>query len=587
MSSDKVYDGEKNVVNVETTFSGAVHDPYHEQLARNQIEKRPGIKGFFDSFKPLDLGDIDPNLTDLERANVIAARAPLKRSLKNRHLQMIAIGGSIGTGLFVGSGSALSTGGPAALIIAWILTGIMMYCTVQALGELTVAFPIAGSFVQYNTRFITPAWGFAMAYNYALQWVVVLPLELVAASITIKYWNSTVNGAAFVTIFYCLVLFINIFGVKGYGEAEFIFSFLKVLAILGFIILGIVLNCGGGPQGGYIGGKYWHTPGAFADGFKGVCAVFVTSAFSFAGTELVGLAAAETENPRKSLPSATKQVFWRITLFYIISLTLIGVLVPYDDPRLLGSSSADASASPFVLAIVNAGISGLPSVMNVVIMIAVCSVANSSVYAASRTIASLADQGFAPRIFGYIDRAGRPLVGVAISLIFGLLCYLVASDKEGDVFTWMLALSGLSSIFTWGSICACHLVFRAALKAQGRSTNELSFTAQGGIYGSMFGVLMNCLILMAQFWVALFPIGSPASAESFFEVFLCVPLIIVFYLGYFAWKREFVFFVPLTEIDLDSGRREVDLELLKQEIAEEKAFIASKPFYYRVYKFWC
>lgn len=587
MSSEKEYDEEKNVANITSHVSG-VHDPYAAQMALHVgDEKRTGLGGFIDSFKPLDLGEIDPNLTDLERANLIAARAPLKRSLKNRHLQMIAIGGSIGTGLFVGSGSALSTGGPASLIIAWILTGIMMYCTVQALGELTVAFPIAGSFVQYNTRFITPAWGFCMAYNYALQWVIVLPLELVAASITIKYWNAHVNGAAWVTIFYCLVFFINIFGVRGYGEAEFIFSFLKVLAIVGFIILGIVLNCGGGPVGGYIGGKYWHNPGAFAAGFKGVCAVFVTSAFSFAGTELVGLAAAETENPRKSLPSATKQVFWRIALFYIISLTLVGLLVPYNDPRLLGSSSADASASPFVLSIVNAGIKGLPSVMNVVIMIAVCSVANSSVYAASRTIASLADQGFAPRIFGYIDRAGRPLVGVGVSLLFGLLCYLVASDQEGEVFNWMLALSGLSSIFTWGSICACHLVFRAALKAQGRTTDELSFTAQGGIYGSMFGVLMNCLILMAQFWVALFPIGELASAKSFFEVFLCVPILIVFYFGYFVWKRNFVFFVPLKDIDIDTGRREVDLELLKQEIAEEKAYIASKPFYYRVYRFWC
>jgi len=269
------------------------------------------------------------------------------------------------------------------------LTGIMMYCTVQSLGELCVAFPVSGSFVQYNTRFISPAWGFCMAWNYALQWLVVLPLELVAAAITIDYWNSTISSAAWVTIFLVTVTFINVFGVKGYGEAEFIFSFLKVLAIVGYIILGIVINCGGGPKGGYIGGKYWSNPGAFAAGFKGVCAVFVTSAFSFAGTELCGLAAAETENPRKSLPSATKQVFWRIALFYIISLTLVGVNVPYTDPRLLGNSGA--AASPFVISIQNAGIKGLPSVMNAVIMIAVLSVANSAVYGASRTIASLAD----------------------------------------------------------------------------------------------------------------------------------------------------------------------------------------------------
>ncbi|GMF98830.1 hypothetical protein B5S30_g4845 [[Candida] boidinii] len=554
-------------------------------------EKQRGAFGrFVDSFKEckIDMSDVDPNLSDVEKANIRSARVPLKRSLKNRHLQMIAIGGSIGTGLFVGSGGALSSGGPAALLIGWILTGIMMYCTVQALGELAVTFPVSGSFVQYNTRFISAPWGFCMAYNYAMQWLVVLPLELVAAAMTINYWNSTINSAAWVVIFYVVVVFINFFGVKGYGEAEFLFSIIKVIAVIGFIILGIVLVCGGGPHGGYMGGKYWHKPGAFSHGFHGVCSVFVTAAFSFSGTELAGLAAAETENPRKSLPSATKQVFWRITLFYIICLTLIGLLVPYNDPKLLnGTSSADAKASPFVIAIVNAGISGLPSVMNVVIMIAVLSVGNSAVFGCSRTIASLADMGMAPKICGYIDREGRPLVGVGITLVVGLLCFLAASPKQGEVFTWLLALSGLSSVFTWGSICFCHIRFRRALALRGRGTDELSFTSQCGIYGSWFGVLMNILILIAQFYVALFPIGGKPNAKGFFEAYLTVPVLIFFYVVYLAWKRDFTIFYRAKDLDVDLGRREVDLELLKEEIAEEKAFIASKPYYYRVYRFWC
>ncbi|KAG7893167.1 hypothetical protein KL936_001341 [Ogataea polymorpha] len=550
-----------------------------------------GSKGWFgdfkDSFKPAVVEELDPNLTDIERANILSARSPLQRNLKPRHIQMIALGGSIGTGLFVGSGSALSTGGPASLLIAWGLVGIMIYCTVQAMGELTVTFPVSGSFVQYNTRFISPSWGFCMAYNYALQWLVVLPLELVAASLTIKFWNSTVNSAAWVAIFYVVIVIINFFGVRGYGEAEFVFSFIKVIAVIGFIILGIILNCGGGPKGGYIGGKYFHDPGAFADGFKGLCAVFVTAAFSFAGTELCGLAAAETHNPRKSLPSAIKQVFWRITLFYMISLTMIGLLVPYTDDRLLGASSVDATASPFVIAIKNGGINVLPSIFNVVIMVAVLSVGNSAVYACSRTIASLSEQSFAPKIFGYIDRRGRPLVAVCFTLAFGLLCFLAASPKEGEVFNWLLALSGLSSVFTWGSICFCHIRFRRALAVRGRGTDELAFTAQAGVIGSYFGVLLNVLILIAQFWIALFPVGGSPNASDFFQAYLTVPVLIAFYVFYMVWKKTFLVYLRAHEIDVDTGRRELDLDLIRQEIAEEKAYMATKPLFYRVYKFWC
>ena len=172
----------------------------------------------------------------------------------------------------------------------------------------------------------------------------------------------------------------------------------------------------------------WHNPGAFNHGFKGLCSVFVTAAFAFAGTELIGLAAAETENPRKSLPTAIKQVFWRITLFYIVSLTVVGLLVPYNDPRLLQSgNSANAAASPFVISIFNAGISVLPGVMNVVILVAVLSVGNSSVFGSSRTLAALADQNQAPKILGYIDRKGRPLVAIGVSSALGFLAYAADS----------------------------------------------------------------------------------------------------------------------------------------------------------------
>lgn len=543
---------------------------------------------FIDGFRRVDeaaLG-IDPNLSDVEKAAIMTANSPLSRSLKSRHLQMIAIGGAIGTGLFIGSGTVLHNGGPASVIIAYVLIGIMIFCTVHALGELAITFPISGAFVIYTTRFVDESWGFAMAWNYALQWLVVFPLELVAAAIAVSYWDDKTNSAAYCAIFYVLIVAINFFGVKGYGEAEFVFSAIKVTAVIGFIILSLVLVCGGGPHGGYIGGKYWHNPGAFNNGFKGLCSVFVTAAFAFSGTELAGLAAAETANPRKSLPKATKQVFWRITLFYVVSLILVGCLVPYNDES-LANADGTARYSPFVIAIKNAGISGLPSVMNVVIMVAVLSVGNSSVFGTSRTLAALAAAGQAPKFFAYIDKRGRPLWGIVTQLVFGLICFITASDKEGVAFDWMLAISGLSALFTWGSICLSHVRFRRALAAQGRDTSELAFTSQCGVIGSMFGIVLVCLVLIAQFWLAVWPMGSSPDAEDFFQSYLSAPVILAFYLGHKIWKKNWKLFIRAKDIDIDTGRRELDLDLLKQEIAEEKAFIRSKPFYKRVYHFLC
>jgi len=523
--------------------------------------------------------------TDIERAQQNVANSPLARKLKNRHLQMIAIGGSIGTGLFVGSGRALATGGPASLLIAFALIGAMLFCTVHALGELAVQYPVAGSFAAYSTRFLDPAWGFAMGWNYAMQWLIVFPLEIVAAAITVNYWNrdAQYNPAIWVTLFWLLIVVINLFGVRGYGEAEYVFSMVKVIAVVGFILLGIILNCGGGPNGEYIGGRFWSNPGAFNAGFKGLCSVFVTAAFSFAGTELVGLAAAETANPRKSLPTAVKQVFWRITLFYIVSLTLVGLLVPYTDERLLsGSSSVDAAASPFVIAIEDAGIKVLPHIMNVVILIAVLSVGNSSIYGSSRTLAALAEQGQAPRIFAYIDRQNRPIVGIALASVLGLLGYLAASEKQGEAFGWMLALSGLSSIFTWGSICLSHIRFRRGWKLQGHSLDELAWTSQPGVWGSWFGFLFNVLVLIAQFWTALWPIGGEPDAEVFFSAYLAVPVVLVCYVVYKVMYRTP--FVRAKDMDLLTGRRDLDISAL---LAEERAEQATWPAWKRFYKLFC
>jgi len=592
--------------------------------------KGPWQRRFIDSFKrdpnahvtkpgqvvdPTEGHGAPPGKFDHRAAAEATANSGLAHKLKARHMQMIAIGGSIGTGLFVTSGAALAGGGAASLVIAFIIIGILMFCTVQALGELAVLFPVAGSFSAYSTRFLDPAWGFAMGWNYAMQLLVVLPLEIVAASITLSFWPGAAdtNAAAWVTIFLVVIVIINFFGVRGYGEAEFVFAIIKVIAVIGFIILGIILNCGGGPNGEYIGGRFWNTndvplnyygyshggvpdgetvipSGAFNHGFKGLCSVFVTAAFSFAGTELVGLAAAEAANPRKTLPTAIKQVFWRIALFYVVALTIVSLLVPYGDARLLsGKSSEDAKASPFVIAINNAGINVLPSIMNVVILIAVLSVGNSSIYGSSRTLAALAEQGQAPRILGYIDRQGRPLVSIIVASVLGLLCYVVAGgpDTSSKALNWLYSLSGLSSIFTWGSICLAHIRFRAAWKKQGHTLDELAFKSQAGVIGSWLGFILNVLVLVAQFWTAVWPegfveMGPRDRAETFFLAYLAFPVVIAFYVPYKLWFKTP--FMRVDDMDLQTGRREMDTAAL---IEEDKLTYQRLPRWKKIYKIFC
>ena len=287
---------------------------------------------------------------------------------------------------------------------------------------------------------------------------------------------------------------------------EFVLGLIKITAVVGFIIFGIVVDCGGvkSDPRGYIGAHYWHDPGAFRNGFKGFASVFVTAAFAFGGTELVGLAAAEAADPRKTLPKATKQVFWRIATFYVLSLFIVGLILPSDSEDLLGSSGGNTKASPFVLAIQMAGVRGLPSVFNAVITISVLSVANSCTYGSTRTMQALGVRGMGPKFLTYIDKKGRPVWCVLIQLLFGLLAFIGEASNGGTVFTWLLSLSGLSYFFVWGSICLSHIRFRAGWKAQGHSLDELPYRASFGVIGSYVGFGLNVLALVATFYVSLF-----------------------------------------------------------------------------------
>ncbi|KAK4169474.1 amino-acid permease [Cladorrhinum sp. PSN259] len=486
----------------------------------------------------------------------------LVRDLKGRHMQMIAIGGAIGAGLFVGSGGALYSGGPAPLVICYTVVGFMLLFTCQALAELAVLYPVNGAFYTYVVRFLDPSWGFAVGWDYVLSWLTILPFELIAASITIRYWNQAISPGVWITMFLVLLIGIQFWGVRGYGEVEFALSMIKIAACAGFIILGIIINVGAVGEKGYLGTRYWSELGAFKNGFNGFASVFVVAAFSFGGTELVGLAAAESQNPRKAIPKASKQVFWRILFFYILNLFILGLILPSDDPRLKESSGANSKASPFVLAIEDAKIKVLPDIMNGVITLAVISVANSCTFGSTRTMQAMAAGGMAPKALQKIDSKGRPIYCTLIQLAFGLLAYIaLAGEKIAEsFFTWLLALSGLSYFFIWGSICLTHIRFRAAWKAQGYPLEAIPYRPRLGVYGSYIGLSLNILCLLATFYSALWPSPSAKpNAETFFTSYLAAPVVISLWVFWKLKSGNWRILTPLMEIDLKTDLKALDL----------------------------
>ncbi|AGO13904.1 AaceriAGR039Cp [[Ashbya] aceris (nom. inval.)] len=557
--------------------------------------KRSAWGRFTDSFKRAQI-DEGVDLEGKEGGTGLnKTQQTLKHNIKTRHLTMISLGTGIGTGLLVASGKALHFGGPGGLVIGYVTTSTMLYCVVQACCELGVAYAtLPGNYNAYPTFLVDKGFGFAVALVYGLQWATVLPLELVTASMTVKYWTSSVNPDVFVAIFYVFLLFIHFFGSRGYAEAEFIFNSLKVLLMAGFIIMAISLTAGASEQG-YIGAQYWKDPGAFAGGraidrFKGICSVWVQAAFAYGGSEFIALTAAEQANPRESVPKATKRWLYRVVVVFLLPIILIGFLVPHTSSQLLSAEGGSGSrASPFVIAAALHGVKVVPHIINFIILTSVISVGNSAMYSAPRILLSLAEHGMCPKIFTYVDRRGRPLVTLIFVSLFGLIAFVAASNQEENVFTWLSAIAGLSQLFTWTGIAVSHVRFRRAMSVQGRSLGELGYRANTGSIGSYYAIFFNIVVLIAQFWIAIAPIPKHGEldVEFFFQNYLAFPVLVVFYVGYKLWKRDFRLVIPASQVDLQSHRQIFDEEVLIQEEMERKERVKNSSFFHRVLDFWC
>ncbi|PRP80739.1 AAT family amino acid transporter [Planoprotostelium fungivorum] len=462
-----------------------------------------------------------------------------QRKLLPRHLTMIAIGGTIGTGLFLGSGAALATAGPLGALLGYLIMGSVMWSVTTTLGEMSAFLPVAGSFTNYAGRFVDPALGFATGWNYWYSYAITLPTEITAAAIVISYWKIDVPVAVWILIFLFATVAINMIGAGAYGETEFWLSIFKVLTIIGLIVCGFILVLGGGPDREVIGFKYWREPGAFnymysetpGGYFLATWAVFIQAAFSYQGTEIVAVTAAEAKNPRKTIPSALRSVFIRILLFYVLGVMVIGLLVPFNDPELLQLNEEDsgtADSSPFVIFIRRAGISGLPSIINAVILTAAFSAGNSDLYAASRTLYALALERRAPAIFAKCTDGGLPLYAVLATSTIGLLALLNVNAAGGSVFMWLLSFASVSGLITWATICLCYIRFYGALKVQGIDRSVLPYRAPFQPYSAWFGMISCIIIIVFNGFASLFPFHF----VGFVSAYVGVPLFFAVYWGY-------------------------------------------------------
>ncbi|GAM82393.1 hypothetical protein ANO11243_003720 [Dothideomycetidae sp. 11243] len=484
----------------------------------------------------------------------------LQRRLQSRHLQMIAIGGTIGTGLFIGSGSALATAGPAGALISFAFVGTLVYSVMVALGEMATFLPISGAFTAYATRFVDPSLGFAMGWIYWFSWAITFALELTASGLIIQWWAPDLNVGIFIGVFWVVITALNFLPVSFYGEVEFYFASIKVITVIGFMIFAICIDAGAGQQG-YLGFHTWSNTGAFASylvpddpalgKFVAIWSTMITAGFSYQGTELVGIAAGETTNPRKNVPSAIKKTFYRIVFFFVLSVFFIGLLIPYTNDR-LAAGTTNASGSPFVIAADLAGVKALPSIINAVLLCVVLSAANSNVYSGSRILVGLTESRCAPQFLAKTTSGGVPYVAVAVTAAFGLLGFMNESANGTTVFNWFIDIAGVAGFISWTCIGVSHIAFMRALDAQGMSRDSLPYKAIAQPWFSWYGVVFNILIILTQGFKAF----VPWSTTNFFIDYISLILFVLLYAVHKLVTRSA--FVKPALADLDSGRQEID-----------------------------
>ncbi|GFF37107.1 probable proline-specific permease put4 [Aspergillus lentulus] len=484
-----------------------------------------------------------------------------ERGLKNRHVQLMALGGTIGTGLFVGSGQALAIGGPLSLLLGYIFISVLVYALVTGMAEIGAYLPVHGGTMSYHGfRYVSRSMGFAMGYLYWYSLGILVPYEIVAASMVIDYWHPGVHIAVWISIMLVIIVLLNFMPVKAYGETEFWFAGIKIITLIGLLILSFILFWGGGPNRQRLGFHYWKDPGPMneylvhggAGRFVGLLQCIVKSAIAFIfAPELIIISGGEMESPRRNVPTAARRYIYRLVFFYIFGALAIGVICS-SHAKQITSGNGDASSSPWVVAIHNAGIPVLDSIVNAAILTSAWSAGNSFLYMSSRSLYSLAVSGNAPSVFKACNRWGVPYMAVGVSALFSLLAYLAVGNGSNTVFNWLINFTNTSGFISWICCSIVYFRFNKACKVQGI---EKPYTSKLQPYGMIVGLVGAALLALINGFTVFFP--SEWSVSDFFTAYIGIPAFLVLYFGHrlifwddpWAWRSE--------EVDMQTGLAEI------------------------------
>lgn len=396
----------------------------------------------------------------------------LQRSMDARHLIMIALGGVIGSGLFLSSGYTISQAGPLGAIIAYLIGALVVYLVMACLGELAIAYPVSGAFHIYAARSIGPATGFTTAWLYWLCWVVALGSEFTASGILMQRWFPGVPVWLWCLIFAVVLFLLNAISARVFGEAEFWFSLIKVVAIVGLIVLGGAAIFGITPLSAEhppaILFSNFETPdGLFPGGFSGVIVTALAVFYAFSGSELIGVAAGETKDPAKNIPKALRSTVLRLVVLFVGAIAVVAAILPYEQ--------ASVTSSPFVDVFEYVGVPFAADIMNFVIITALLSAGNSGLFSCARMLFSLAEEGHAPQRLAYLTKRGVPIVALTVSILIGLVSLLTSVIAPGTVYLVLVSIAGFAVVAVWMSIVASQFFHRRAFVRDGGDIKTLAY----------------------------------------------------------------------------------------------------------------